>query len=186
MAPAFFADALSRCSPSARMLYKLPQDKWVAKRLAAQSSRTCCVFSGAPELRGCQCGCFAFQYAARAQALLQLFVYMSLLPAASLMNKAMVADFSASSLAPCQKQMIQRSVSRGSRETPQLFRPRGRDSVLDTVVGSLAFARIMNATGPRASNLRFRIGVAAPGVGESHIAPPSGAPVTVPLTCVTK
>ena len=63
------------------------------------------------------------QYAARPQASLQMLVYMCLLPAASLEGKVMVTNVLASSLAVCQKQMIQGSVSSGSYEAPQSFMP---------------------------------------------------------------
>ena len=78
----------------------------------------------APELRGTLCGSFAPQYAARAQAPSQMSVYiwcgcvadigahMSALTA-SLEEKAMVTDVLTSSLAVCQKQMVQGSASSG-------------------------------------------------------------------------
>ena len=52
------------------------QDKWMVRRLSAQSSRMYGLPPGAPELRGNLYGSFAFEYAARAQALLEMLAYM--------------------------------------------------------------------------------------------------------------
>ena len=95
-ATAFFPDAPSCCTSAARMLYKMFQGKWMVRRLAAQSSRMYGLPPGAPELRGNQYGGFAPQYAARAQALLQLLVYVWLLPVGSLKDAALVTDALAS------------------------------------------------------------------------------------------
>ena len=84
-ATAFFPDAPSCCASSAWMLYKMLQDTWAAEHPAAQSFRMYGSAPGAPEMRGSLFGrYFAFQYAARAQAFLQLLVSMWLLPAASI------------------------------------------------------------------------------------------------------
>lgn len=65
----FFRDTPSRCATSAWMLREMFQDRWVDRRLAAQSFRTYRLPPDAPELRGNLYGSFALQYAAGAQAL---------------------------------------------------------------------------------------------------------------------
>ena len=145
----FFADTPSRCASSAWMLCKLFWDKWAVRHVAAQSPRLYVVAPGPPELHGYLYGSFAFQFAARAQALL---------PAAPLKNKVMAPDAPASSLALRRRQMIQRSVFSEAYESPQWFGPRGCNSVLDNVVGALALALIANVKYPRASRLRHVIG----------------------------
>ena len=71
---AVFPDAPSRFTSSARMLYKVFQDEWMAGHLAARAFRLYGLFPDAPEVCGNQYGSFALQFAARAQALLQMLV----------------------------------------------------------------------------------------------------------------
>ena len=91
-----------------------------------------------------------------------------MLPAASLGYRVMVTNVLTSPLPARQAQMIQRSVSSGSYEAPQLFAPREANSVLGDIVGMLMFAEIANYIDRRASKLRRPTGGAAPGAGESH------------------
>ena len=172
-ATAFFAYTPSCCASSAWMLYKLFQDKWAVRYSAAQPSRMFGVSPYAPELRETVYGSFAFRFAARAQALLQLLVYMWLSLMVSLKKKVAATDFLASSLAVRQRRMIQGSVSSGPYESLQSFGPRGYNSVLDSVAGALARALIANVKDPRASKLRRCLGGTALGAGGSHFVFPS-------------
>ena len=79
-ATACFADFPSRRTSSAWAPYKMSQDMWMVRRHAAQSFRLYGLFLGAPELHGPLFDSVASQRAARSQALLQMSVFIWLLP----------------------------------------------------------------------------------------------------------
>ena len=84
-ATAFFPDTPSRCAAPEWKLYKVFPRKRMVRPLAAQSLRIYGLFRGSL----CSGGCVS-EYAARAQALSQVLVFMRLLPTASPENKVMV------------------------------------------------------------------------------------------------
>ena len=173
-ASAFFPVTPSRCAAPAWMLYMTFQDKRAARRVAAQFSRMCGSFPDAPELRGGLFGSrFAPQYAARAQALSQLFAFAWLSHSTSLDRKEMETDVLTSPLSVRQKRMLQGSVSRKSYEAPQSFVPREYNPVIGSVVGALVFAGIVNVKDEHASKLRRCFRGTAPGAVESHFVSPS-------------
>ena len=111
----FFPDSSSRCASPASLLYKMVR----RRRLAVQYVWTYRPFPDATDLRGSLYGSgFAFQFAARAQALLLMLVFMSL-PTASLENKVMSLPSSVR-----QKEMMRGSVANPSYEASESPAPR--------------------------------------------------------------
>ena len=159
-APVFFPYGPARCTSPARLLYKMFQEKGAARHLAAQCFRVCGSFPGAPSLRvGLYGDDSALQFAARAQALSQLLVFMWSLPAVSPANRVIVTGVLSPALSVCQEQMTQVPAANPSYRAPESFAPRGYNSVLDNVVGTLALAKIVNveAALPMAPMLRCRM-----------------------------
>ena len=151
------------------MPYELPQERLAAQRLALQAHRIFGSRAGADALRGgLPNSGFAFQYAARAQALPQLLVSVELPPTVSQENKAALAAALSTALVVCQKQMTQGFAVDPSYEVRASFAPREFNAVVDDVTGALAYAAITNVKGQKASKLRLRIAGTVPGVGESH------------------
>ena len=158
------------------MLYKLPQDNWVAENLAAQQdrSRAYGFFPGAAELRGSLRGSgSAHQCASTVQA--------SMFPAAS-MFQASTVDVVTSGVHVSQADGRERvdvvfvgasgagaprvGGQRVVRPAPQAFAQREYNSTLGN-------AEIANVEDGRASKLILPRGVAAPIADESHFVSPS-------------
>ena len=191
LAAAFSAYTPACCSSSVWVPYELLSGRWVVRHLAMQSFRMCGVFPDARELLRTSYGSFATQYAARAQARMQLLASTWLLPAASLKNVVMATDFLASSLAVCREQMIQGSVCSRPYESTRPFGPWGRNAVRGNVVGALALAQIANVKGARASKFRHHFGGGPRLVGGSRTSRSRqnalrGRVATMFLMCVTK
>lgn len=113
---------------------------------------------------------FVLEYAARAQAPLQLCVSARLLPSASQRHKAMLTEELSTAVALFQRRTIQGSVVSPSYKVQESF---AKCTVIDNASGSPAYKVISNDKDHKAPGLRHRSADAAPGVGESHVAFPS-------------
>ena len=117
-----------------------------ARRLAARYCRMYWSFPSAPELRGSlRGGGFAFQFAARSQAALQMLESSSLSLTTPLESKGTMTNSLPPSFPVRQEQMIQGSVANPSDEVSGSFAPWEYTLVMDSVFGTLASAVIASA-----------------------------------------
>ena len=109
----FAPDVPSSPTAPARQLYELFQDRLVARRLTAHTYWIFGPRAVADNSRGrLYSNRFAFQYAARAQALLHFLASVWLSPTVSQKNKAMLAEALPTAKAVCHRQMIHGSVAK--------------------------------------------------------------------------
>ena len=112
---------------------------------------------------------FAYQFAARAAALVCPLASVRITPTASYRNRAMLAEIITRAFEVCD-----RKTACGYADN-QWVAPSGPsgwgfNSVLDTVVGLLAFGLVVKKPGEGDAMLRLYVGVTAAGFGEKHFA----------------
>ena len=139
----FFPDAPSRCVSPAWLPFEMFRNRLAPRRVAPQTFRITESRPDAPDSNSSLYSSgFSHQYAARGQDVLQMLVFMWLLPTASSENTVMATGALASSLSARQQQLILGSVADPSYELPGSFAPRGCSTVMDDAVGTFAVAII--------------------------------------------